>query len=161
MARYMKQGSRTAICGPVAILNLWKFFRPTDNVRWAEYGPDIKNEVGYVPYHGTKISDMTQYMYTNWVCYPVVNPSLKEIDVQLKSHYPVLLRHIHKEAEAVFGHYCLLIGKQGPNYLVANDVDCKRAIEIISRSKLKSYLETSQKDWKNPDPIAWFPTGSP
>lgn len=158
MVRYMKQPPKSSICGPVAILNLWKFFAPQSNVRWTEHGSDIKSEVGYVPYHGTKVSDMTQYMQTNWDTEPVRKPTLEQINKHLKQGNPVLLRHIHKEAEAVYGHYILLIGKHRASYLVVNDVECRRAVEQLPASKIKSYLATSQNDWKNPDPIAWFPT---
>lgn len=154
--RYLKQKEKTAICGPVAVLNLWKWLGY--QVSWETHSTNIKKLVKYQRGHGTPVDDMAAYLKAAHNAIRIDKPKISLIDDLLDKKNLIILKYAHIEPAGVYGHYCLLIDRDKDGYAIINNANARKAVEKISRDTLKLYLKTIQEQSRYPYSIAWVIT---
>lgn len=156
MVRYCKQRDRSS-CGPVAIINLLKFF-----------GKDAKYEfirmfrhITYCDSFGVQVEHFEDLLKTFKTVYRVHHKRegqipLSHLDEWLDKGWPVVMRFFHEIYHGRrMGHFVTIIGRTKRGYLVTNYGRKYPSLFLVTRREMARHVATKRK--KNDDEcLTWF-----
>jgi hypothetical protein len=147
MVRYLSQPVNTNICGPVAIINIMKFFgfnATSRHLSFVKYKCEYENGVDSSGVTAAlRDIDKLKFFIRN-------NPTIEAIDGHLDNGGAVLLITAVKEDEEFFGH-CWIITEKNTKDYVSHNYNYKS-----KESLTKEELEKSLKYIYDDMPKAWF-----
>ena len=146
MIRYMSQPANSNICGPVAIINIMKFFgfRAT------------KNNLSFVKFqcryeNGTDEADITSTLKTLTTLKFFIRkvPTIEQIDKHLNNNGSILMLTVVQDKKETFGHYWIITDLDENGYTCHN---LFKTNEYLTRKELEKQLAHTWDDM----PKAWF-----
>ena len=149
MIRYLAQSANSSICGPVAIINILKFFNFHVTKKSLAF---VKYKCNYDNGNGTDDSDLSKAIrsFNSLKFFIKKSPKIELINKHLNKGSVILMLTVVQDEKEIFGHYWTISNFDGEKYTCHN----YHAIstEYMTEKELLDTLKQKHQDM----PKAWF-----